>query len=69
VTDNSLLIIVAGVLSALVHLVLNPLWLWLAPTKKIPNPFVLVLVYFPLGAVIIYAVLYVVYRLYLNSYP
>lgn len=68
-TDNSLLIIVAGVLSALVHLVLNPLWLWLAPSKKVPNPLVLVLVYFPLGAVVIYCVLYIAYRLYLNSFP
>lgn len=68
-TDNSLLIIAAGVLSALVHLILNPLWLWLIPSRKVPNPFVHVFVYFPLGAVVLYGVFYVAYRLYLNSYP
>lgn len=68
-TDNELLIIVAGVLSALVHLVLNPLWVWFFPARRPVGPFVHVLVYFPLGAVIIYTALYVAYRLYLNSYP
>lgn len=68
-TDNDLLIIAAGFLSAIVHLVMTPLWLWLVPSRKAPGPFMLVLVYFPLGGLCIYIALYVAYRLYLNSYP
>lgn len=68
-TDNELLIIVASALSALVHLALNPLQLWLFPSRRTVGPFVHVFIYFPLGAALIYGVLYIAYRLYLNSYP
>lgn len=68
-TDNSLLIIAAGFLSAVVHLVMTPLWLWIIPQKKAPGPFMLVLVYFPLGALLIYGALYVVYMFYFTYKP
>lgn len=68
-TDNHLLIIVGGVLSAIVQFVGTPLLLWLRPASPRPDPFMTIFIYFPVGGFIIWCVLYVTYRLFFNSYP
>ncbi|MNZ16785.1 hypothetical protein D3C78_337650 [compost metagenome] len=68
-TDNHLLIIVAVVLSAILQFVATPVLAWLRPGRICPNPFLVILVYFPAGSFFTWLLLWVAYRLYFNSYP
>ncbi|MNB61199.1 hypothetical protein D3C87_1116670 [compost metagenome] len=67
--DGHLLLIMAGVLSAIVQFVGTPLLLWLRPAAPRPDPLMTIFIYFPIGGFIIWGVLYIAYRLFFNSYP
>ena len=67
--DNHLLIIAAGLASAVIHFVLQPLWYVFMPRRKALNPLVTVLISFPMGAGLIYAILWIYYLMKFNITP
>lgn len=68
-TDNHLLIIAGTLFSAVVHLILQPLWYLFRPQARRMNSLVLVFVSFPLGAVIVYALLWIFYLVKFSMTP
>ena len=68
-TDNSVLIIASVVMGAVGQMLVPFLFQLWRPSKTAPNPLLVIFVYWPAASLVIWAILWIAYRLYFNAYP